>query len=66
MYGNHTDFTVPPTGMTPDNTFSMGDGSSQGYGMGGAWDVNSQSSNLTPVGEGVFRSLMGLGPNDPM
>jgi hypothetical protein len=33
----------------------------------GGWEM-SQQTQLTPVGEGVFRQLMGLGPmdTDPM
>lgn len=48
------------TGMTPD---------AQQFGMqteSQNWEMNNQTSGLTPVGEGVFRQLMGLGPMDPM
>lgn len=48
------------TGMTPDaQQYVMQTGSPN-------WEMNSQTTGLTPVGEGVFRQLMGLGPMDPM
>lgn len=48
------------TGMTPD---------AQQFGMqteSPNWEMNNQTTDLTPVGEGVFRQLMGMGPMDPM
>lgn len=47
------------TGLTPQN--------GNEYGMPETPDwARGQGTGLTPVGEGVFRQLMGLGPLDPM
>jgi len=55
-----------PVGLTPDNTFSMPETSSRSFNVPSGWEMNNQTTGLTPVGEGVFRTLMGLGPMDPM
>lgn len=53
-----SDFSnLAPTGMTPDNTYNNMAEAANG------WDVNNQNTTgLTPIGEGVFRQLMGLDP----
>ncbi|KAG9241649.1 fungal-specific transcription factor domain-containing protein [Calycina marina] len=48
---------VPPAGMAPD---------SPQYNVPNGWDMNPPTSGLTPVGEGVFRQLMGLGHMESM
>jgi len=66
-FGGQEYSTIPPTGMTPDhNVFAM-DTPGRDYPAQG-WDMTQQpSQGMTPVGEGVFRHLMGLGPSmDPM
>ncbi|CZS90503.1 related to Zn(II)2Cys6 transcriptional activator [Rhynchosporium graminicola] len=61
-YGN-----IPATGLTPDNTFSMPETPGREFDVPAGWEMsNQQTSGLTPVGEGVFRHLMGLGPMDAM
>ncbi|PQE25859.1 fungal specific transcription factor protein [Rutstroemia sp. NJR-2017a BBW] len=61
---------IPPTGisgMTP-GPFSMPETPGRSFASPGGWSMGEQqqSTGLTPVGEGVFRHMMGLGPMDPM
>ena len=68
FFPGETDFsnTITSSGMTPDNTFSMPETPGRGFEVP-SWDMeNSNTTGLTPVGEGMFRHLMGLGPLDPM
>jgi len=63
--------SIPATGMTPDNNaFSMPETPGRGFDVPSGWEMNNQmngqTTGLTPVGEGVFRHLLGLGPMDPM
>ena len=60
--------SVPATGLATDNTEYMAGAPTQSgdYPIHGGWEMNQATSGLTPVGEGVFRQLMGLGPMDPM
>lgn len=60
---NHApDFTgVGPTGMTPGSNFSLPD-TPRDFTVPGGWEMSNQG--LTPVGEGVFQQLMGMGPMD--
>ncbi|KAH6719173.1 fungal-specific transcription factor domain-containing protein [Leptodontidium sp. MPI-SDFR-AT-0119] len=61
-YGN-----IPATGMTPDNTFTMPETPGRGFDVPSGWEMSNQgTTGLTPVGEGVFRQLLGLGPMDAM
>lgn len=53
------------TGLTPDNTFSMPETPGRDFAPPG-WETNGQTAGFTPIGEGVFRQLYGLGPLDPM
>ena len=58
---------IPSSGLTPDNTFTMPETPGRDYSVPSGWEMNQQqNTGLTPVGEGVFRQLMGLGPMDPM
>jgi hypothetical protein len=64
---NHTpDFTsgVSGTGLTPNSNFSMPatPASRNDFAVPNGWELSNQG--LTPVGEGVFRELMGMGPMD--
>ena len=52
--------------MTPDATFNMPETPGRAFDVQNGWEVNNQNSALTPIGEGVFRQLMGLSPMDPM
>ncbi len=60
---NHTpDFAnVGPTGMTPGSTFSL-PATPRDFTVPNGWEMSNQG--LTPVGEGVFQQLMGMGPMD--
>jgi hypothetical protein len=50
------------TGMTPGASYSMPQTPGRGeYAGAGGWDM---SQGLTPIGEGVFRELMGIAPMD--
>jgi hypothetical protein len=58
---------IPATGMTPDNNaFTMPETPGREFQVPPGWEMSGQTTGLTPVGEGVFRQLMGLGPMDPM
>jgi hypothetical protein len=63
--GTHDHRTIPTTGLTPDNTFSMPATPGRDFAPPG-WETNGQTTGFTPIGEGVFRQLYGLGPLDPM
>lgn len=54
---------IPSTGLTPGGQFSMPETPGRDFDVPNGWD---QTNGLTPVGEGVLRQLMGLGPLDPM
>jgi hypothetical protein len=58
---------ISSTGMTPDNNaFVMPETPGRGFDVPPGWEMSQQTTGLTPVGEGVFRQLMGLSPMDPM
>ena len=69
-FTTNADYNTTSTGLTPDN--GNGNGA---FGLpetpGGTFEVpagwEQQGTAMTPIGEGVFRHLMGLGPmEDPM
>jgi len=67
--GNPDYSSIPATGMTPDANFSMPETPGRDFAVPTGWEMSGQTTGLTPVGEGVFRHLMGLGPMgqmDPM
>jgi hypothetical protein len=69
FFANQPDYSniIPATGLTPDNTFAMPETPGRGFDVPSGWEMSNQATTgLTPVGEGVFRTLMGLGPMDPM
>lgn len=63
---------INATGMSPDNGgssangFTMPETPGTGFEVPPGWEMSSGTTGLTPVGEGVFRQLMGLSPMDPM
>jgi hypothetical protein len=67
FFSHPSDYTnISATGMTPDNSFNMPETPGRGFDVPPGWEMSQQSTGLTPVGEGVFRQLMGLSPMDPM
>ncbi|KAE8453812.1 hypothetical protein EG329_009324 [Mollisiaceae sp. DMI_Dod_QoI] len=69
FFSTQPDYTniIPGTGMTPGNEFTMPETPGRGFDVPSGWEMSNQTTTgLTPVGEGVFRQLMGLGPMDPM
>jgi len=67
FFSGQPDFSnIPSTGLTPGNQFSMPETPGREFGGSSGWELNGQTNSLTPVGEGVLRQLMGLGPLDPM
>lgn len=68
FFANQPDYSgISSTGMTPDsNAFVLPETPGRGFDVPAGWEMSQQSTGLTPVGEGVFRQLMGLGPMDPM
>ncbi|KAB5580809.1 fungal-specific transcription factor domain-containing protein [Coniochaeta sp. 2T2.1] len=57
---------VVGTGLTP--RFTMGDATGGGTGAGeyGGWDQMPGGTGMTPVAEGMLRSIMSMGPMDTM
>lgn len=56
---------ITASGFTPENSFSLPETPGKDFPVPNGWEMSQQTSGLTPVGEGVFRQLMGLGM-DPM
>lgn len=55
---------IPAMGLASDNPFNIPETPSRDFPPG--WEMTEQTTGLTPIGEGVFRHLYGLGPLDPM
>jgi hypothetical protein len=68
FFSGQPDYTnIPSMGVTsPNNAFTMPETPGREFQVPPGWEMSQQTSGLTPVGEGVFRQLMGLGPMDPM
>lgn len=67
FFASQPDYSnITATGLTPDNTFTMPETPGRSFDVPSGWEMSNQTTGLTPVGEGVFRTLMGLGPMDPM
>jgi len=67
FFNTESDYTnIPSTGLTPGGEFSMPETPGRGFDVPSGWEMSNQTNSLTPVGEGVLRQLMGLGPLDPM
>jgi hypothetical protein len=54
---------VSTTGLTPNSTFGIPATPGRDFPAPG-WELGGQATGLTPIGEGVFRQLYGLGPMD--
>lgn len=70
FYGGPTPtFNMQPvTGMTPDQRFAMppAPGGAE-FAVPPGWaDLTGQTTGMTPVAEGVFRSILSMGPIDTM
>ncbi|KAK5987633.1 Citrinin biosynthesis transcriptional activator ctnR-like protein [Cladobotryum mycophilum] len=60
---NHQGFYPDPNGFT----MATGMGGQQGFNMSTGWGgINGQMPGMQPVGEGVLRALMNMGPMDAM
>lgn len=59
--GNPDYSNIGPTGLTPDTSYNMAETPDLPQG----WE-SSQTTGLTPVGEGVFRHLMALSSVEPL
>lgn len=77
FFGDPSSFTIPAgvsaTGLTPDQRFTMPTGDTPaGSGGGGeftghaTWAEMTGQQGMTPVAEGVLRSIMALGPMEGM
>ncbi|KAI6713424.1 fungal specific transcription factor domain-containing protein [Diplocarpon mali] len=59
--------SIPRTGLTPSSAMSMPETPECAFDVAAEWEVSNQpTTGLTPVGDGVFRQLLGLGPLDNM
>jgi hypothetical protein len=70
-YNNISASGLTPSGLTPDysksNEYTLPETPGRGFDVPPGWEMSQQTTGLTPVGDGVFRTLMGLGPGvDPM
>ncbi|KAL2883515.1 hypothetical protein SGCOL_001198 [Colletotrichum sp. CLE4] len=54
------------TGLTPNQRFSMPDTPGADFGLPNGWGDLQGQTGMTPVAEGVLRSLMNMGPMDAM
>jgi len=62
FFSSQPDYSsIPATGLTPENTFSMPETPGRDISTP-SWEMGGQTSGLTPIGDGVFRHLYGLGP----
>ncbi|SPQ18990.1 ab5cb6e1-dc4a-4ab5-8fb7-b368c540dc5c [Thermothielavioides terrestris] len=76
FFGDPSSFAIPTgvsaTGLTPDQRFAMSTAETPaGTGAGEfpvhhAWAAMSAQQGMTPVAEGVLRSIMALGPMEGM
>jgi hypothetical protein len=66
FFSSQPDYSSIPTGLTPDRAFSMPETTSRSFTAPSGWEMSDQHTGLMPAGEGVFRTLMGLGPMDSM
>lgn len=67
FFNPQTDYNnIQGTGLTPDATFTMPETPGRDFQVPAGWEMSGQTTGLTPVGDGVFRHLMGLGSLDPM
>lgn len=67
FFSTQPDYTgISATGMADNNAFTMPETPGRDFQVPPGWEMSGQTTGLTPVGEGVFRQLMGLGPMDPM
>ena len=66
-FGGHSSFGLPPgvsPNMAPNPRFPMPEAPGGGFGVGSSWADISNQQGVTPVAEGVFRSMMPMGPVD--
>ncbi|KAM0274405.1 hypothetical protein ACHAQH_007874 [Verticillium albo-atrum] len=67
FFGDAQGFPMGSTGMTPAARFPMGDTTVDAFGMTpGGWPGMPGQTGMTPMSEGVLRSLMNMGPMDAM
>ncbi|PBP27361.1 fungal-specific transcription factor domain-containing protein [Diplocarpon rosae] len=58
---------IPTTTSTPNNAFVMPETPGRDFDLPAGWEMSNQpATGLTPVGEGLFRQLLGLGAMDAM
>lgn len=69
FFANQPDYNSGPsaTGMALGNGLGLPDPSGRDFDVPCAWDMGNQATTgLTPIGEGVFKHLLDLGPMDAM
>ncbi|KAL0936629.1 binuclear zinc transcription factor [Colletotrichum truncatum] len=59
-------FGIRGTGLTPNQRFSMPETPGAEFGIPNGWGDLQGQTGMTPVAEGVLRSLMNMGPMDAM
>lgn len=65
-FNTHPEYTTTSMGLTPDTGVYSLPETPGTFEVPAGWEVNpQQGTGMTPIGEGVFRHLMGLG-EDPM
>lgn len=67
FFNDATAFGIRGTGLTPNHRFSMPETPGPDFGMAtNGWGDLQGQTGMTPVAEGVLRSLMSMGPMDAM
>ncbi|KAF9869803.1 binuclear zinc transcription factor [Colletotrichum karsti] len=66
FFGDTNGFGMRGMGLTPNQRFSMPETPGADFGMPNGWGDLQGQTGMTPVAEGVLRSLMNMGPMDAM
>ncbi|KAF4867999.1 Citrinin biosynthesis transcriptional activator ctnR [Colletotrichum siamense] len=66
FFNDASAFGIRGTGLTPNQRFSMPATPGADFGMSNGWGDLQGQTGMTPVAEGVLRSLMNMGPMDAM
>ncbi|KAL2756152.1 hypothetical protein ACRALDRAFT_1034169 [Sodiomyces alcalophilus JCM 7366] len=67
FFGDPRGFGLGTSGLAPGQRFAVGGTQVEGFGLSpGSWGGMAGQGGVTPMGEGVLRSLMNMGPMDAM
>lgn len=67
FFGDPRGFGMGTSGLASGQRYSVGETQVEGFGMSpGSWEGMPGQGGMTPMAEGVLRSLMNMGPMDAM